>query len=252
MRSLSYFSLLLMAVFLAMNAAGCKRDGEGSLQIRFTALYGTSAFQLLTDYPTPTSDDSVSFHTLNFLLSGIRLIDKDNKEVSIFSGDAFFVDFSNASSLNISIDEIPTGEYKSIRFGIGVPASINDRTPSQFPATSPLGDVGNYWAAWDSYIFSRVEGTLDTSRTSASTLPYLYHGGANSMYRERTIEREFSIVDGSATSLLLTLQAREIFYPTGGDAIDIRALNVSHSAAEGTPAFEVARSVVQNIANAIQ
>ncbi len=241
--------LLLSAAILF--STGCKKEEKGSLEIRFTGLYGNSSFQLFTDYPTPTGGDTIQFQTLNFLLSDIRLVDKDNKEVSLFSDDAAFINFAAPNSLSLSLEDVPTGEYKSIRFGIGVPAATNNKTPSQFPATSPLGDVGNYWTAWDSYIFSRVEGILDTSRSNSGTLPYLYHGGANDMYQERTIEREFSVVGENTTTLLFTLQARDIFYPSSG-SVDIRAINVSHSAAVGTPQFDVALSVIRNLANAIQ
>lgn len=239
---------LLAASFFAVN--GCKNDKEkGTVDIRFSALYHSSPLTFFNFYPTPDGD-SISFQVLNFLVSDIHLINTDNEAVPVFVDNAQLIDFNTGQAQIISLSDVPTGSYKSIRFGIGLPPALNAKTPSDFSASSPLGDIANYWSVWDSYIFSRVEGRLDTSRTSDQALAYLYHAGIDAMYQEETFAKTFDVVEGTSTPLNMTFQADELFYRTGRE-IDIRALNVSHSAAVGTPAYEVARSVIIDIADAL-
>jgi len=244
----SVFAIFFVATSLFFSS--CDRDkGKGTLEIRFSALYNTESLSLYTSYPTPDGD-SMSIQVLNFLVSDIRLVTTDDKEVILLDDDSKFIDFDSPNAQMISLADVPAGSYKAIRFGVGVQPSLNAKQPNNFPSSSPLGDVGNYWTAWDSYIFSRVEGQLDTSRSSDQTLPFLYHSGVASMYQERTFSKTFDVVEGNTSTVLYTLQARDIFYPTNFP-VDIRSINVSHSAAVGTPEYEVARTVVFNLANAL-
>jgi tRNA(Leu) C34 or U34 (ribose-2'-O)-methylase TrmL len=217
--------------------------------MRFSALYNTQSLALYTAYPTPDGD-SISIQVLNFLVSDIRLVTTDDKEVVLLNDDSKFINFDSPTAQMISLADVPAGSYKSIRFGVGVQPSLNAKVPSDFSSSSPLGDISNYWSAWDSYIFSRIEGQLDTSRTSDQTLPFLYHSGVASMYQERTFSKTFDVVEGNSSTVLFTLQADEIFYPVNFP-VDIRSINVSHSAAVGTAQYEIARTVVFNLANAL-
>jgi hypothetical protein len=239
---------LLAASFFSLSS--CKHDNEvGTMGIRFSALYHSSPLAFFQFYPTPDGD-SISFQVLNFFVSDIKLINTDNEAVSVFADKAQLIDFNTGQPQIISLSDVPAGSYKSLRLGVGVSPALNAKTPSDFAASSPLGDVGNYWSVWDSYIFSRVEGRLDTSRTSDQTLAFLYHAGVDAMYIEETFIKTFDVVEGSTTPLNMTFQADELFYRTGRE-VDIRALNVSHTAAAGTPAFDVARSVILDIADAL-
>jgi hypothetical protein len=114
-----------------------------------------------------------------------------------------------------------------------------------------LGDPGNYWTSWNSYIFSRIEGRLDTLPNAAGgDVSYLYHSGVDGMYQTRTFSKTFEIKTGVNTELIFNINGKDIFYKSGAE-INIPNANFSHSGAVGTTGYDLARQTVINIADAI-
>ena len=210
---------------------------------------------VFNDYLTPDGD-KLQFHVFNFFLSDIELI-KDNDEV-VRLKDVEYVDFNGNTDLNkaaagikFDLSEVEIGNYKAIRFGIGVEPGKNAKEPGDFPTDPYLGDPGNYWSAWNSYIFSRLEGRIDTLPNAAGgDVSYLYHTGVDGMYQTRSFTKTFEISSNNNSELVFKVNAKDIFYKSGSE-IYIPNANVSHSGAVGTPAYDLARQTVINIANAI-
>jgi hypothetical protein len=254
MKNIFLFCLAL----ILFSANSCKEHDhgpKGSLSITFKAVYENDPLLVFNDYLTPDGD-KLQFHVFNFFLSDIELI-KDNDEV-VRLKDVEYVDFNGNTDLNkaaagikFDLSEVEIGNYKAIRFGIGVEPGKNAKEPGDFPTDPYLGDPGNYWSAWNSYIFSRLEGRIDTLPNAAGgDVSYLYHSGVDGMYQTRSFTKTFEISSNNNSELVFKVNAKDIFYKSGAE-IYIPNANVSHSGAVGTPAYDLARQTVINIANAI-
>jgi hypothetical protein len=249
---------LFAFAMLVLSANSCKKpdnNPKGDLKITFKAFYDTNPLVVFTDYQT-ADGDNLQVHVLNYFLSNIELI-KENDEV-VRLKDIDFVDFNGCTDLTkanagvtLTFPGIAAGNYKAIRFGIGVEPVQNAKEPGDFSTDPYLGDPGNYWTAWNSYIFSRTEGRIDTLPGAAGgDVSYLYHTGVDGMYQARSFTKTFTLETNAATELQFHLNVKNVFYKTGSE-INIAASNVSHSGAVGTPLYNLAKSVIINIADAL-
>jgi hypothetical protein len=250
--------ILLSLGLILFSANSCKEhnhSSKGSMTITFKALYENDPLLVFNDYLTPDGN-KLQFHVFNFFLSDIELV-KENDEV-IRLKDIDFIDFNGntdlaraSAGIKINIDQAEIGSFKAIRFGVGVEPIKNAKEPGDFPADPFLGDPGNYWTSWNSYIFSRIEGRLDTLPNAAGgDVSYLYHSGVDGMYQTRTFSKTFEIKTGVNTELIFNVNGKDIFYKSGAE-INIPNANFSHSGAVGTTGYDLARQTVINIADAI-
>lgn len=253
MHKLSFF--LALAAF-AMSS-GCKKDpdGTGNLTLRFKGKVGTEPMVLYQTKGIMPDGDTLTMQLLNFFLCDIRLVAESGDTVLVDTVE--FVDFAknhlNATTAvdgeSFVIKNIPTGNYTKILLGIGVSPSLNAQDPGNFPSTSPLGDVGNYWTAWNSYIFSRVEGNV---KSSAGTTPFLYHTGVDGTYQERGFTQAIEIQKDATDELVFELDAKKIFFTDAGATIDIENNQVTHSGAVGTNDYRLALDVIRNLSDALK
>ncbi len=246
-------------VFLLAITSACKEpqdnSSKGNLKINFKAFFDSNPLVVFDYYSTPDAKN-LRVDVFNFMLSKIELVKTDGTIVPV--KDADFVDFNGNTDINksnagvnVNLSNIEPGTYQSIRFGIGVDPSFNSNEPGNFPSDPFLGDPGNYWASWNSYIFSRMEGRLDTTPNAAGgEVSYLYHTGVDGMYQYRVFNKNFNIESNSTTNLNFKIDVKDIFYKPGAE-INIATNNVSHSGAVGTPAYNLAKQTIINLADAL-
>jgi len=247
----------IFAIAVFSIAGSCKPEPQaekGDLTLTFKAKYENEPLQLFKAYTAP-DEQKIEFHVFNFFISDLELVDAAGKTVSL--AEHKYVNFNSTTDeakakagIELMFEDLPLGDYKEIRMGIGVKPSLNVKDPADFSSKLALGDAGNYWTAWNSYIFSRVEGRLDTMPTTGNAyLPYLYHSGVDGMYQSKVFEKIISLEKGS-NEIVFEIQAKDFFFKQGA-ILDIKAINASHSGDVGTPAYEVAKQSVINITNAI-
>jgi hypothetical protein len=94
---------------------------------------------------------------------------------------------------SITIDNVPAGEYRGIKFDLGVPADLNAESPNDFGAASPLSNSSSYWAGWQSYTFMRLDGCYDRDGMGLGTACniaggdnsiFTFHTGGNAAFRD--------------------------------------------------------------------
>jgi hypothetical protein len=249
--------LAFCSLFLFSNCN--QNNSEAFLKLTFKPKFGNEALQMSKMYAC-NGGDSMSLEALNFFVTGIELTRENGKKIQLLEDDGLYINFDNTLTLaqsqagqSFTIPKVLEDGFSEIKFSIGVVGSINNnKMPANFPSSNALGDDGNYWTAWDSYIFSRVEGNLDTSRSSNMTipLPFLYHAGANDMLQIRTFSKTFATINSQTTTLVFEVDAENIFYQSN-NLLDIRSLNVSHTASPTSPAYPYAVKSLQNLATGI-
>lgn len=115
------------------------------------------------------------FSELKYVVSNIRLVKADGTEIPYNVNDldkgAMVIDQSKASSLNYVLSNIPTGEYKQIKFGLGVRSDLNTLDQTRFPnfyATAGANDTEMMWEWGTGYRFTKIEGFYDTDNKEMS------------------------------------------------------------------------------------
>lgn len=111
------------------------------------------------------------FSELKYVISNIRLITTDNKEVPYYIDDldngAWVIDQSKAASLDVLLKDIPAGDYKQIKFGFGVKTELNTLDQEKFPKFYELTGANNsemHWEWGTGYRFAKIEGFYDDAK----------------------------------------------------------------------------------------
>jgi len=205
MRNITIFIALSLLLF-----AGCKKDQtnpvetSSQLGISFTANYDNAPLVMnegVYDY----NGNAIRFSKVNFYLSDVTLGGTELSDVNFVDLTKTHVTEETAKEgTNISFTKIPVDNYPSIAFGIGVSADLNRTKPSDYSTSHPLGsdNSGEYWEAWDSYIFVKIEGQYDVDGDGfdADDVSFAYHVGQDEMYKQLTADFETPIaLEANAT-----------------------------------------------------
>ncbi len=128
----------------------------------------------------------IQFTRFSFILS--RLCDSKSKDnESRQTQFDFSVNTEEASALKGITNTIRPYQdnIKNLRLGFGVDSVDNSNPPSLQIATSPLFNGLNYWDAWNSFIFMKIEGKYDRDGDGIFETPFALHSGGNSSYSEK-------------------------------------------------------------------
>ena len=168
----------------------------------------------------------IRFTRLSFFVTSPRAT-TSGKTVQ-FSNSTFLSNFTAEDSLKanqnirLSFNAI-AGNYTAIDFGIGVPTADNAKQPKDFSSTDDLADAGNYWDAWNSYIFIKLEGLLDKDGDGRFETGVTLHAGGNELYKQLKYDKTFGIGQGSPTYLNFELDINKLV-----NGIDLTTYNSSH------------------------
>ena len=225
-------------------------DGTGNLEINFLATYDDEPLVFNKTYQY-VDDQQIQFDVSEFYISDMQmegpvqliLADIFNLDYSIVSGDP-----GNAEAgITITFTDIPEGVYSNLEMGIGVSPDLNSQTPSDFPSGHPLRDESNYWQPWSSFIFSKLEGQLDSLGTDNFDLTYVYHSGKDELYSTITKGITVDIESGRTTRMTFTIDHKDLLF-RGDEALDIKSKPTAHSAGD----LAYPRYILENFDQAIK
>lgn len=225
---------------------------ETTLHFNFAGQYDGQTLVLNQSYPF-TSDMDLMYSTLLFYVSDVRLVTVDDQEVVIKDVDMvnFYDHHTTAATASegetLTFEDVPEGEYKAIRFGIGLPADLNATNPADYPSTHPMSRTEMYWDWRGTFIFSMIEGSVDTLQNGTPDVFLTYHSGSDAMYEQVELPYNFTISGGDELTVPMTLDAKKILYTTEGP-YDVKNNNVTHTT---TDDYHIAETVIRNLAKAI-
>ncbi|MGJ8723423.1 MAG: MbnP family protein [Roseibacillus sp.] len=163
--------------------------------------------------------DGIKVTRCDSLLSQFALQRKDGSWMEANASLVAFISHSN-NRTHFSLGQIPTGDYRAIRFVVGLDSESNHSDPNRYPADHPLNPQLNnlHWTWQTGYIFCAVEGH------SESDLGFLYHLGNDE--NATTITLPLSLSAQSARTISLRFDLSPLL---GGSNLDIRATTSTHS-----------------------
>jgi len=208
-------------------------DGAGKTTLTFDATFNGNDFALNKDFALGTK--TFNFTKFRYWVSNVALINAAGEEVKV-PGSYYLLEETGAINLvgvnndnagtiypatkreDVLLKEIPAGDYKAIKFGVGVDQKYNDNMSLQSGELSQLNGMTNVsWMWLTSYIFTSATGTVKEG-TASKTLKV--ETGLNANYKTVALNLPQSIKIGSSKSanIVINVDLSKAF-----DGIDVMA-----------------------------
>ena len=174
----NYKSFLLLSAF-SLALMSCSKNDDNPVANDIT-LHFNNTFKnttiVLGDAGSSTATVNTSaegqvhhFSELKYVISNIRLIKTDGNEFPYNINDldkgATVVNQEKPQTLDYVLSNIPAGEYKQIKFGLGVRRDLNTLDQVRFPnfyAQAGANDTKMHWEWGAGYRFTKLEGFFET------------------------------------------------------------------------------------------
>ncbi|MFL9844841.1 MbnP family protein [Flavobacterium rhizosphaerae] len=158
----------------------------GDVQLYFDNGVNGDALILGSTY-TNSNNESLTVNRLNYIISNVVLVQADGTEYIYPKEESYFIISAEDNRLTIHLEDIPAGDYSTLKFGIGVDQQRYLQGETQQQSFWDLATQYNLTWTWSTgYRFINFEGSftapgLDGSKT------FQVHQGSNSAtdnYRE--------------------------------------------------------------------
>lgn len=219
----SKVAYLVIAVSL-ITVACSKEDKVGSVEFNFKLAYDGSPLVAGDSYEYPLGFEFFVTKYSMFLSE----LDISNTESTVGLADVIFLDLASnqfdsqtaESGTIIRFSDIPEGEYNNLQVSLGLPESVNETNPGSYGSESSLANTGEYWEGWESYIFHKLEGRMDTDGDGELESGIALHIGSNDAYRTKRINRQIIVNDGETTTVEINIDLKEVLM-IDGQAFDL-------------------------------
>lgn len=176
---LNIFALAFAMATVVYTTTGCKKkennpphtDGDVELEIDHKWGMNWAPFSMNTEMTHPSTGEKMTFTTLRYYISNIKLKKEDGSWWSQ-TESYHLVTVNQNTSPKIELEKVPVGKYSAIEFTIGVDSTRNV-SGAQTGALAPSN--GMFWSWLTGYIFIKAEGTSPDS--GASNGEFKYHIG---------------------------------------------------------------------------
>ncbi|HXA01737.1 MAG TPA: MbnP family protein [Cytophagaceae bacterium] len=245
--------IFLIFTAIGISALSCKKSVEppqpepakGTLNFHLHTYLGIEEVDAYNIVYTMLDGRQVSLSLAELYLSGIELIKADG---SIYPINDTII-FKTREIETYVVAKVPPGNYKSVRFKVGLNPATNLKTPS-----SSASDVLNKPEMWfgattqpDGYVFLNLQGKIDTSAAanlSASQMtPFTYKIGTNANYKQVNMpDQTFAVLSNQTQFVHLIIDYYQLF--NGVQLNNSTNITITNSADNSTT---LATKIVNNI-----
>lgn len=199
MTKITKYTLLLLSI-ATLSITACKKDDDedysatdkGQITLEFDNIVGNKDLALNTDSYTNAAGEDFKITTFNYYISNIAFTKEDGTTYTVPQNESYFlIKEADETTHEVTLSNIPAGNYKSVSFTIGVDSlrntmDITQRTGVLDPAA---GAQGMYWKWNSGYIFMKLEGTSSVAPydSTSKTNPFWYHIGGFGGMTSKTI-----------------------------------------------------------------
>lgn len=228
--------LTLCSLFVLVLALSCGKEntdpiGTASVNLSFKATYDGETL-VLNQQTYDYLGKPVRFSKINFYLSDLIVSNNDGDteltEIQFINLTETHNSIESAENgTRLGFSRVPAGVYNKLKFGIGVPADLNRTTPADYSNSHPLGldNGGEYWEAWDSYIFAKVEGQydIDGDGFDGDDISFAYHAGMDNVYQRLELDNQRNLTVGETVNFDFELDIKELLTLPRGDLLELEA-----------------------------
>ncbi|MBC7554361.1 MAG: hypothetical protein H7257_10325 [Taibaiella sp.] len=154
---------------------------------------------------TNAKGERYSINILKYYISNFTLVGEDNTETNYHNYK--LIDAKDTSTCRFTLDSIPNGNYKAIKFYIGVD-SLNNHTGLQEGDLDPIKQM--IWGWKIGYIFFKHEGTFRNDTGGSEIL--LYHLGTDEALSQASITIPLITVKGNDHTLYLKFNLNDVYH----------------------------------------
>ena len=173
---------------------------NGKLQVNFKHVVANELLKLDSAYYKNELGQPFSIFKFKYYIGEIHLKNSQGKDY--VSKDYFLINEDEELSKQVTLNQIPNGNYTSIRFILGVD-SLHNCSGAQSGALDPLNAM--FWAWNTGYIFLKLEGNSSASKSPGGIFEYHIGGYKQPSNCIRTIEFDLTknpIIINNKTSFL--------------------------------------------------
>lgn len=237
---------LFVAVMALGMLASCG-DDTGDLNMNIKLQYDGEPMVMLQNYTYP-SGETFYLTKVSMYMSDIAVGEQAVSAVEFVNLADSHADAAGAADgFSMTFADVPAGEYANFNFGLGVNAANNAMAPGDFASDNPLSNAGEYWPAWESYVFYKIEGQLDTDGDGTPDQGLSLHCGGNEVYSVLTAPKTITIDGSEDATIELTINMERVF-DNNGVIYDLAGNPGLHSKANHLPQMQ---TLVTNTAAAI-
>ena len=169
---------ILMAITTVAALSSCSKKDDNNdstpakVTLQFDHYVGAEKLTLGTDAAGAkaytSNGQTLKFSEVKYVITNVVLVKADGSKVPYNAEDldkgGFLINQANAASLAPVLNEIPSGDYKGIEFGLGVKKELNNlKLQTQFPNFYRLtGEFKHsgimHWEWANGYRFVKLEG----------------------------------------------------------------------------------------------
>lgn len=238
--------LLLPLLMVVVSMSSCKKDNTTDpVADNSTA---TSKGTLLLHLHSFIDAQEVDAYNIAYTTDAGRMISLSIgqlyiSEIQLEKLDGTFYDVSNQKLLKTLatetylVGDVPAGNYKSIRFKVGLPSSTNALDPTS-SGDSLILNRSEMWfsgsAQPDGYVFLNAQGTIDTSADmSGKMCPFVYKIGTDANYKQVQMPvQNFTIIPNQSQFVHMYADFSRLFT---GVTLDSAHLNVTNVLENSSP-----------------
>ena len=163
---------------------------KGKIVLEFDQVVGDTDLKFGTNYKNAAGEEfNIDF--LQYYVSNIKLKSDDGREYIVPQDKSYFlIRESLAESREITLSDIPEGNYTELSFILGVDSLRNTMDLSKRTGVlDPAGEgAGMYWMWNSGYIFFKMEGISPAAPVGQDGLKkFRYHIGGFGGYNAKTI-----------------------------------------------------------------
>ena len=169
---------ILMAITTVAALSSCSKKDDNNdstpakVTLQFDHYVGAEKLTLGTDAggakAYTSNGQTLKFSEVKYVITNVVLVKADGSKVPYHTEDldkgGFLINQADAASLAPVLNEIPSGDYKGIEFGLGVKKELNnlklqDRFPNFYRLTGEFKHSGiMHWEWANGYRFVKLEG----------------------------------------------------------------------------------------------
>lgn len=249
--------LIVLLLGLLLFISACKESTDdpvvpqkATLQLNVDLQYDGAPAIMFQPY---SLNDSVRvlFSRFSMYLTDVQVVNNSGdpvtlEEVGFHNLTDQYMDLQSASEgYVLEFSDLEPGEFSMLRFGLGLPSDLNAQEPGDFEMGHPLNAPEEYWIGWQSYVFVKIEGKIDSDDNPDEFEGNMaLHLGGDEIFRQIELSEPIVLEGGKTAVVDMTIDLQDMFRPSGKDPYNLLSRPMIHATSHLPQANELADNLV--------